>query len=150
VDEYLDTSLAYSAQAAKSERTLTLICELVQGFLGDTNIQLITTSQVSKEFPILLQFEDNWVVHDYLRIYLKNSAQKAKKKQQKGNDLETVGEGKVRGAWATKCLMFVILMGTQPIDTPISAVCMVDPIKRKRLPGGSLNRDHQQARFSHG
>ena len=81
--------------------------------MGDTNTQLITTSQVSKEFPILLQFEDNWVVHDYLRIYLKNSAQKAKKKQQ----ISKLGEGNGRGAWATKCLMFVILMGTQPIDT---------------------------------
>ncbi|KAI0280566.1 hypothetical protein BC826DRAFT_878847, partial [Russula brevipes] len=61
-DEYLDTSLSYSAQAAKSKDRLAQVCELV-----------------SKEFPILLTFDENWVVHDYLRIYLKNSAQKAKK-----------------------------------------------------------------------
>ncbi|KAI9439150.1 hypothetical protein H4582DRAFT_1800756, partial [Lactarius indigo] len=57
-DEYLDTSLAYSAQATRSMNKLTL--------------------QASKDFPVLLEYEGNWVVHDYLRTYLKNSAQKAK------------------------------------------------------------------------
>lgn len=48
---------------------------------------------------MLLKFEDNWVVHDYLRIYLKNSAQKAKKDQQnKDKDLITAAKGKGRGA----------------------------------------------------
>jgi hypothetical protein len=59
---------------------------------------------------VLLQFEDSWVVHDYLRIYLKNRAQKAKKEQQKDNDIRTAEKGKGRGTWATKRLMLVILM----------------------------------------
>jgi len=55
--------------------------------------------QISNEFPILLKFEDSWVVHDYLRIYLKNSAQKAKKDQQnKDKDLTIAAKGKGRGA----------------------------------------------------
>jgi len=66
--------------------------------MNDANIQLISTSQVSREFPILLKFEDNWVTHDYLRIYLKNSAQKAKKEQHRDNDLTTAAKGKGRGA----------------------------------------------------
>ena len=51
-------------------------------------------------------------MHDYLHIFLKNSAQKAKKEQQKDNDLATAAKGKGhgRGVWATKCLMIVILM----------------------------------------
>jgi len=53
------------------------------------------THQASKEFPILLKFEGNWVVHDYLRVYLKNSAQKAKKdQQQKDRELEAAAKGK--------------------------------------------------------
>ncbi|KAI0245492.1 hypothetical protein BJV78DRAFT_1158574 [Lactifluus subvellereus] len=57
--------------------------------------------QASREFPILLKFEENWVVHDYLHTYLKNSAQKAKKAQQnKDRNLEAVVKGKARGAWS--------------------------------------------------
>jgi len=98
-DEYLDTSLPYSAQAAKSKDRLAQVCELVRYFLSRTDVQLITVGQVSKEFPILLTFDENWVVHDYLRIYLKNSAQKAKKdQQQKDRELETAIKGKARGA----------------------------------------------------
>lgn len=67
-------------------------------------MQLITTSQVSREFPVLLQFEDSWVVHDYLRIYLKNCAQKAKKEQQKDSNIKAGEKGKARGAWTTKRL----------------------------------------------
>ncbi|KAI0296891.1 hypothetical protein BC826DRAFT_967917 [Russula brevipes] len=98
-DEYLDTSLSYSAQAAKSKDRLAQVCELVRYFLSRTDVQLITVGQVSKEFPILLTFDENWVVHDYLRIYLKNSVQKAKKdQQQKDRELETAIKGKARGA----------------------------------------------------
>lgn len=50
-------------------------------------------------------------MHDYLRIFLKNSAQKAKKEQQKDNNLTTVvAKGKGRGVWAAKHLIIVILM----------------------------------------
>ena len=57
------------------------------------------SEQISNEFPILLKFEDSWVVHDYLRIYLKNSAQKAKKDQQnKDKNLTIATKGKGRGA----------------------------------------------------
>jgi len=53
------------------------------------------THQASEEFPILLKFEGNWVVHDYLRVYLKNSAQKAKKEQQqRDRELEAAAKGK--------------------------------------------------------
>ncbi|KAH9026537.1 hypothetical protein EDB85DRAFT_2149132 [Lactarius pseudohatsudake] len=79
-DEYLETSLPYSAQAEQPNR-LALVCETA-----------------SKEYPILLKYEGNWVVHDYLRIYLKNSSQKARKEQQlKDNELETAAKGKARG-----------------------------------------------------
>ena len=56
--------------------------------------------QVSEEFPILVKFEENWVIHNYLRIFLKNSSQKAKKdQQQKDRELEAAAKGKnkVRG-----------------------------------------------------
>jgi hypothetical protein len=54
--------------------------------------------QASREFPILLEYEDNWVVLDCLHIYLKNSAQKAKKGQQlKEKELELAAKGKARG-----------------------------------------------------
>lgn len=57
------------------------------------------SKQASKEFPVLLRFEDCWVVRDYLCIYLKNSAQKAKKDQQnKDKELEAAAKGKSRGA----------------------------------------------------
>jgi len=56
------------------------------------------SEQISNEFPILLKFEDSWVVHNYLHIYLKNSAQKAKKDQQnKDKDLTIVAKRKGRG-----------------------------------------------------
>jgi len=29
--------------------------------------------QAFKEFPILLKFKENWVIYDYLYVYLKNS-----------------------------------------------------------------------------
>lgn len=57
--------------------------------------------QASTEFPILLKFENNWVVHDYLRVYLKNSAQKARKNQQdKDKELAAAAKGKGRGVYA--------------------------------------------------
>ena len=62
-------------------------------------MQLITR-QVSKEFPILVKFEGNWVIHDYLRVFLKNRAQKAKKdQQQKDRQLPAAakGKGKAKG-----------------------------------------------------
>jgi len=56
------------------------------------------STQASNEFPILLEYEENWVVHDCLHIYLKNSAQKAKKSQQlKEKELELAAKGKARG-----------------------------------------------------
>lgn len=58
------------------------------------------TYQASEEFPVLLSFEGSWVVHDYLRVYLKNSAQKARKdQQQKDRELEAAakGKGKAKG-----------------------------------------------------
>lgn len=59
------------------------------------------SKQVSKEFPVLLEYEGNWVVHDYLRTYLKNSSQKAKKdQQQKDKELETAAKGKTKGVCA--------------------------------------------------
>jgi len=68
------------------------------------------SGQASNEFPILLKFEDNWVVHDYLCIYLKNSAQKAKKDQQnKDRELATVAKGKRRGVYTpqSSCVMML-------------------------------------------
>jgi len=56
--------------------------------------------QASEEFPILLKFEGNWVVHDYLHMYLKNNIQKARKdQQQKDQKLEAAakGKGKAKG-----------------------------------------------------
>lgn len=59
------------------------------------------TRQASKEFPSLLKFEGDWVTRDYLRIFLKNSAQKAKKcQQQQDRVLEAVAKGKGKGVWA--------------------------------------------------
>ena len=58
------------------------------------------THQLSEEFPVLHRFEENWVVHDYLHVYLKNSSQKAKKdQQQKDRELEAAakGKGKAKG-----------------------------------------------------
>ncbi|KAH9011467.1 hypothetical protein EDB84DRAFT_1445145 [Lactarius hengduanensis] len=54
--------------------------------------------RASKEFPVLLEYEGNWVVHhDYLHICLKNRAQKAKKDQQQ-KDKEPEAKGKARVA----------------------------------------------------
>jgi len=100
-DEYLDTSLAYSAQATKSKDGLAHICELVRCFSNRMGCTTDRGMQASKEYPILLKFEGHWVVHDYLRIYLKNCAQKAKKDQQnKVRSLEAAVKGKARGACA--------------------------------------------------
>lgn len=67
--------------------------------------------QASKEFPILLEYERNWVVHDYLRIYLKNSSQRAKKdQQQKDKELEAAAKGKTKGAFATRSQVTLILL----------------------------------------
>lgn len=79
-DRYLDTTTGYSSQ---TKEKVDRICEMA-----------------SEEFPILLKFEGNWVVHDYLRVYLKNSSQKAKKdQQQKDRELEAAakGKGKAKG-----------------------------------------------------
>ena len=54
-DEYLDTSLAYSTQAAKSKNGLTLICELVQHFSNHTDVQLITVGRL----PMNFQYSSN-------------------------------------------------------------------------------------------
>ena len=96
-DKYLDTSVSFSSQATPK---VDLICEMVRYFYFHVDMQFITR-QVSEEFPDLLKFEGNWVIHDYLRIYLKNSAQKAKKEQQqRDKELETAakGKGKAKGA----------------------------------------------------
>lgn len=67
-------------------------------FLQLSKCILDRDEQVSNEFPILLKFEDSWVVHDYLRIYLKNSAQRAKKDQQnKDKSLTAAAKGKGKG-----------------------------------------------------
>ncbi|KAH9174106.1 hypothetical protein EDB89DRAFT_1904821 [Lactarius sanguifluus] len=88
-DKYLETSLPYSAQAEKPNRL----------------------ALASKEYPILLEYEGNWVVHDYLRIYLKNSSQKAKKDQQhKDKALETAAKGKARGACAPRSSLALTLL----------------------------------------
>jgi hypothetical protein len=95
-DKYLDTSVAFPSQATTK---VDLICEMVRYFSYHVDTQFII-HQVSEEFPILLKFEGNWVIHDYLRIYLKNSAQKAKKEQQqRDRELETAakGKGKAKG-----------------------------------------------------
>ncbi|KAH9011561.1 hypothetical protein EDB85DRAFT_2159849 [Lactarius pseudohatsudake] len=66
--------------------------------------------RASKEYPILLEYEGNWVVHDYLRIYLKNSSQKARKEQQlKDNELETAAKGKARDSQLRTSLMLIFL-----------------------------------------
>jgi len=74
--------------------------------------------QASNEFPVLLKFENNWVVHDFLRIYLKNSAQKAKKVQQnKDRELAAAAKGKRRGVCtpqSSHVMMLSVL--DQPID----------------------------------
>jgi hypothetical protein len=65
--------------------------------------------QASKEFPVLLEYEGNWVVHDYLRIYLKNSSQRAKKdQQQKDKELEAAAKGKTKGTFATRSQVTLI------------------------------------------
>ncbi|KAF8268037.1 hypothetical protein EI94DRAFT_1449497, partial [Lactarius quietus] len=74
--EYLDTSLSYSAQATKLKSRIALICEMVRFLTSRCAIN--DTMQASNEFPILLEYEGNWVIHDYLHTYLKNCAQKAK------------------------------------------------------------------------
>ena len=98
-DKYLDTSLAFPSQA---KNKVDLICEMVRYFAYHVDMQFITfiTHQASEEFPILLKFEGNWAVHDYLRVYLKNSAQRAKKEQQqRDRELEAAakGKGKAKG-----------------------------------------------------
>ncbi|KAH8983005.1 hypothetical protein EDB86DRAFT_2834163 [Lactarius hatsudake] len=96
-DEYLETSLPYSAQAEQPDR-LALVCETA-----------------SKEYPILLKYEGNWVVHDYLRIYLKNSSQKARKEQQlKDNELETAAKGKARDSQLRTSLMLFDVYNLAP------------------------------------
>src|SRR6266851_3130284 len=66
--------------------------------------------QASNEFPILLKFEDNWVVDDYLRIYLKNSAQKAKKdRQNKDRELAAAAKGKRRGVYTPQSSRVMML-----------------------------------------
>ncbi|KAH9018137.1 hypothetical protein EDB85DRAFT_1897296 [Lactarius pseudohatsudake] len=70
----------FLGKATRSMNKLTLVCEMA-----------------SKEFPVLLEYEGNWVVHDYLRICLKNRAQKAKKDQQQ-KDKEPEAKGKARVA----------------------------------------------------
>lgn len=95
-DKYLDTSLGFPSQA---ENKVDLICEMVRYFSCHVDMQF-TTHQASEEFPVLLKFEGNWVIHDYLRVYLKNSAQKAKKEQQqRDRELEAAakGKGKAKG-----------------------------------------------------
>lgn len=54
-DEYLDTSLAYSTQAAKCKNALTLICELVRYLSNHTDVQLITVGR----FPMNFQYFSN-------------------------------------------------------------------------------------------
>jgi len=77
--------------------------------------------QASNEFPLLLKFEDSWVVHDFLRIYLKNSAQKAKKDQQnKDKELTTAAKGKGRGMSPFGCLGFVILISNSISELTLS------------------------------
>lgn len=95
-EKYLDTSLAFPAQ---SKIKVEYICQLVRYFFYPVDTQFIV-HQASEEFPILLKFEGNWVVHDYLRVYLKNSAQRAKKDQQeRDRELEAAakGKGKAKG-----------------------------------------------------
>ncbi|KAH8999753.1 hypothetical protein EDB92DRAFT_1940579 [Lactarius akahatsu] len=87
-DEYLEMSLPYSAQAEQPDRL----------------------ALASKEYPILLKYKGNWVVHDYLCIYLKNSSQKARKEQQlKDNELETAAKGKARDSQLRTSLMLIFL-----------------------------------------
>jgi hypothetical protein len=96
-DRYLDTTLAFPSQ---TNNKVDLICKMVRHFSYHVDMQFIDSSQASEEFPILLQFEGNWVVHDYLHVYLKNSAQKAKKdEQQRDRELEAAakGKGKAKG-----------------------------------------------------
>jgi hypothetical protein len=90
-DKYLDTSLPFPGQA---QSKVDLLCKMVRYFFRHVDMQF-TTHQASEEFPVLLKFEGDWVIHDYLRIYLKNSAQKAKKEQQqKDRELEAAAKGK--------------------------------------------------------
>ncbi|KAF8272441.1 hypothetical protein EI94DRAFT_1697357 [Lactarius quietus] len=59
--------------------------------------------RASNEFPILLEYKGNWVIHDYLHTYLKNCAQKAKKSQQlKETELEIAAMGKAKDTEAKK------------------------------------------------
>jgi hypothetical protein len=95
-DKYLDTSLAFPSQAKSN---VDLICAMVRYLSYHVDIEFIT-HQASEEFPVLLEFEGDWVIHDYLRVYLKNSAQKAKKdQQQREAELEAAakGKGKAKG-----------------------------------------------------
>ena len=77
-DRYLDTSLAFPGQAqGKVDHICEMVCDI-----SLTMWICNSPHQASEEFPVLLKFEENWVVYDYLHIYLKNSTQKAKKEQQ--------------------------------------------------------------------
>ena len=70
--------------------------------------------QASKKFPVLLEYEGNWVVHDYLCTYLKNSAQKAKKDQQQmDKEPEAAAKGKGRGVYTPGSSVALILLWTQ-------------------------------------
>lgn len=73
--------------------------------------------QDSKEYPILLEYEGSWVVHDFLRTYLKNSAQKARKdQQQKDKELEAAAKGKAAGACPPGSSAALVLPWTQAVN----------------------------------
>lgn len=101
--EYLDTSLTHSDQAKKK---LNHICEMVGNVLIPRCRSVIDhTMQLSREFPVLLKFEENWVIHDYLRVFLKNSSQKAKKiQEQRDRELEAAVKGKNKAKVCTQSI----------------------------------------------
>jgi hypothetical protein len=49
-EEYLDTSLAYSAQSGNSKTRLTLICELVRFFSNHTSVHFIMANRLPMNF----------------------------------------------------------------------------------------------------
>ena len=99
--EYLDTSLTHSDQA---KTKLNHICAMVGNILiPPCRCVIDHTRQVSKEFPVLVKFEENWVIHDYLRVFLKNSSQKAKKiQEQRDRELEAAVKGKNKAKVCTQ------------------------------------------------
>src|SRR6266850_1648212 len=50
-NEYLDMTLAYSAQVSQDKNKLTQICEMVRFLSHSTDVQLITVGRLSKSFP---------------------------------------------------------------------------------------------------